>query len=80
MAEMQKTYNEFVDYQIKFFDKMIDVLETGMDELVQLENWPKKKKILRSEVFSWFSRCSPMMKEKELICLDQCKTLFSKLE
>ena len=80
LTELEKTYAEYVDHQIKFFDEMITILETKMDEAKQTFFWEKKKSILKSEVFSWCSRCSPMMKEKEQICLEQCTILFTKLE
>ena len=80
LTELEKTYVEYVDHQIKFFDEMITILETKMDEAKQTFFWEKKKSILKSEVFFWCSRCSPMMNEKEHVCLEQCKILFSKLE
>ena len=78
--EFEKTYGEYVDHQIRFFDEIIMILETKMEEAKQSFQWEKKKSLLKSEVFLWYSRCSPLMKEKEQICLDQCKNLFSKLE
>ena len=80
LAELEKTFDEFVDNQINFFNEVIEVMETKLVELKEMKQWTSMRQRLRYQVFYWSILCSSNMKEKQKTCLEQSEILLSKLD